>query len=108
VGICHAPHIHPAGDGSMAAADYDECIWMDQQFPEQRFGWFELFTHSVRGVLMMELPLSLSLEQNFNLKVYEDQVKGLSQQQAQEYLLEVMRQLMIKDNVIRHLMKTTL
>jgi hypothetical protein len=57
---------------------------------------------------MMELPLSLSLEQNFNLKVYEDQVKGLSQQQAQEYLLEVMRQLMIKDNVIRHLMKTTL
>ncbi len=53
----------------------------------------------------MELPLSLSLEQNFNLKVYEDQVKNLSQEQAQEFLLEVMRQLMIKDNVIRHLMK---
>lgn len=57
---------------------------------------------------MMELPLSLSLEQNFNLKVYEDQVKGLSQEQAQDYLLEVMRQLMIKDNVIRHLMKVSL
>lgn len=57
---------------------------------------------------MMELPLNLSMEQNFSLKVYEDQVKSLSQQQAQEYLLEVMRQLMIKDNVIRHLMKTSL
>jgi hypothetical protein len=57
---------------------------------------------------MMELPLNLSLEQNFNLKVYEDQVKSLSQEQAQDYLLEVMRQLMIKDNVIRHLMKVAL
>lgn len=57
---------------------------------------------------MMELPLHLSLEQNFNLKVYEDQVKSLSQEQAQDYLLEVMRQLMIKDNVIRHLMKVAL
>jgi len=57
---------------------------------------------------MMELPLNLSLEQNFNLKVYEDQVKSLSQEQAQDYLLEVMRQLMIKDNVIRHLMKVSL
>lgn len=57
---------------------------------------------------MMELPLGLSLEQNFNLKVYEDQVKSLSQEQAQDYLLEVMRQLMIKDNVIRHLMKVAL
>jgi hypothetical protein len=53
----------------------------------------------------MELPLELSLEQKFNLKIYEDQVKGLSQEQAQDFLLEVLRQLMIKDNVIRSLMK---
>lgn len=56
----------------------------------------------------MNLPLSLSMEQQFNLKVYEDQVKVLSQGQAQDFLLEVMRQLMIKDNVIRHLMKQEL
>jgi acyl-CoA-binding protein len=54
---------------------------------------------------MMTIPLTLSLEQKFNLKVYEDQVKGLSQEQAQSFLLEVITQLMIKDNVIRHLMK---
>jgi hypothetical protein len=53
----------------------------------------------------MDLPLSLSMEQQFNLRLYEGQVKVLSQDQAQDFLLEVMRQLMIKDNVIRHLMK---
>lgn len=53
----------------------------------------------------MNLPLDLSLEQQFNLKMYQDQVKALSQEQAQEVLLEVVRQMMIKDNVIRHLMK---
>jgi ubiquinone biosynthesis protein Coq4 len=53
----------------------------------------------------MDLPLSLTLEQQFNMKVYEDQVKKLSQQQSHDFLLELMRQVMIKDNVIRHLMK---
>ena len=56
---------------------------------------------------MMELQLELSLEQKFNLKLYEDQVKGLSREQAQEFLLEVLRQLMVKDNVIRSLLKNT-
>ena len=54
----------------------------------------------------MNLPLELSLEQQFSLKMYEGQVKDLSPEQAQNFLLEVMRQLMIKENVIRHLMKT--
>jgi hypothetical protein len=53
----------------------------------------------------MNLPLELSMEQQFNLKMYEGQVKDLSNEQAQNFLLEVMRQLMIKENVIKHLMK---
>ncbi len=53
----------------------------------------------------MNLPLELSMEQQFNLKMYEGQVKDLSSEQAQNFLLEVMRQLMIKENVIKHLMK---
>ncbi len=53
----------------------------------------------------MDIPTKLSLEQSFNLKVYEEQVKGLSQDQAQTFLLEVLRQLMIKENVIKHLLK---
>jgi hypothetical protein len=54
---------------------------------------------------MMELSLELSLEQKFNLKLYEDQIKDLSQEQAQTFLLEVLRQLMVKDNVIRSLLR---
>lgn len=53
----------------------------------------------------MDIPLTLTMEQQFNMKVYEDQVKNLSAEQAQDFLLEIMRQLMIKDNVIRHLIK---
>jgi Phycobilisome degradation protein nblA len=56
---------------------------------------------------MTNLPLELSMEQQFNLKMYEGQVKDLSSEQAQDFLLEVMRQLMIKENVIKHLMKGT-
>jgi Phycobilisome degradation protein nblA len=56
----------------------------------------------------MDLPMTLTMEQQFNMKVYEDQVKAMNVDQAQEFVLEIMRQLMIKDNVIRHLMKQAL
>ena len=52
------------------------------------------------------LALELSLEQQFHLKKYEHQVTDLSQKQAQEFLVEAFRQLMIKDNAIRSLMKS--
>jgi Phycobilisome degradation protein nblA len=53
----------------------------------------------------MDIPVELSMEQQFQLKVYQDQVQGLSQEQAQQFLLEVLRQMMVKDNWIRHLIK---
>lgn len=56
----------------------------------------------------MGIPLELSLEQEFNLKVYEEQIRSLSPQQSREFVLELLRQLMIKDNVIKHLMKEAL
>jgi Phycobilisome degradation protein nblA len=52
------------------------------------------------------LSLELSLEQQFSLAKYEQQVKGLSQDRAQEFLVEAFRQLMVKDNVIRSLVKS--
>ena len=52
------------------------------------------------------LALELSLEQQFHLKKYEHQVTDLSQKQAQEFLVEAFRHLMIKDNAIRSLMKS--
>lgn len=51
------------------------------------------------------MPGSLSLEQQFKLKIVQDQVGGLSLEQAQEYVVEVMRQMMVKDNLVKHLLK---
>lgn len=53
----------------------------------------------------METSASLSLEQQFKLQVLREEVKSLSQQQAQEYLIEVFRQMMVKDNLVKHLLK---
>ena len=53
----------------------------------------------------MDMPMGLSLEQKFNLKMYEEQIKGLSQEESQKLLLEVMRQLMVKDNMLKYLMQ---
>ena len=54
------------------------------------------------------LPLGLTLEQQANLAIYRSQVPDLSREQAQALLLNVMHQLMIKDNVIRYLMKSSM
>jgi hypothetical protein len=51
------------------------------------------------------MPGSLSVEQQFKLKVLQDQVQFLSLEQAQEYVVEVMRQMMVKDNLVKHLLK---
>jgi acyl-CoA-binding protein len=49
------------------------------------------------------MPGSLSMEQQFTLQALKTQVKGLSLEQAQDYVIEVMRQMMVKDNLIKHL-----
>ena len=53
----------------------------------------------------MESPISLSMEQQFTLQVLTKQVKSLNREQAQDYLLEVLRQMMVKDNVVKQLIK---
>ncbi|MEM8805000.1 MAG: NblA/ycf18 family protein [Cyanobacteria bacterium P01_G01_bin.38] len=53
----------------------------------------------------MDMPGKLTLEQEFKLQILKDQVKGLSIDQAQEYVVEVMRQMMVKDNLVKHLLK---
>jgi hypothetical protein len=53
----------------------------------------------------MHNPTELSIEQQFKLQVLKDQISKLSHEQAQTHLLEVMRQMMVKDNVIKQLFK---
>lgn len=51
------------------------------------------------------LSFDLSLEQEFEIQKVQQQVQSMSRDQALELLLEVSKTLMIKDNVIRDLMK---
>ena len=53
----------------------------------------------------MDIPMELSLEQKFKLKLYEQEVQGLSPEESQQFLLEVLRQLMVKDNMVKHLLR---
>ena len=62
-------------------------------------------TYIEPGVTPMDLSAQLSMEQQFKLKVLQEQVQNLSKEQAQEYLLEMFRQTMVKDNLVKHLLK---
>lgn len=52
-----------------------------------------------------ELNVELSLEQEFQMRVMEEQVSAMNLQQTRELLLQASRLLMMKDNVIRSLVK---
>ncbi|MEB3179025.1 MAG: NblA/ycf18 family protein [Nostocaceae cyanobacterium] len=53
----------------------------------------------------MNFPTELTVEQQFRLQTMKQQVAGLTREQAQEYLLEVLRQMMVKDNLVKQLLK---
>jgi len=50
----------------------------------------------------MNQPTKLSLEQEFQLKKFAAQVQHLSHEQAQELLIELHRQMMIKEKMYQH------
>lgn len=54
----------------------------------------------------MPNPMNLSLEQKFNVRSFETQVKNMSQEQAQDFLIKLYEQMLLKDNMyqdfIRH------
>ena len=55
---------------------------------------------------MIDLPpLGLTIEQQFQMRLYEEQVDQLPADQARLLLLQVMRQLIIQQNISRHLIK---
>ena len=56
----------------------------------------------------LSLNLDLSLEQEFQLKVMQESVKGMSQEQATLLLIDAARLLMVKDNAIKSLIRQEL
>lgn len=50
--------------------------------------------------------LELTLEQQFQMRLLEESTQNLSLEQARDYLIQSSRLLMLKDNVIRNLIKS--
>ncbi|MCG8368556.1 MAG: NblA/ycf18 family protein [Pseudanabaenales cyanobacterium] len=53
----------------------------------------------------MKFPTNLSMEQQFRLQVLSEEVKRLNREEAQKYLLEILRQMMVKDNFVKQVIK---
>jgi Phycobilisome degradation protein nblA len=53
----------------------------------------------------MNTPIGLSFEQEFNLRVYKEEVEHLDLLTAQNLLLEVLRQSMVKENLFKQIIK---
>jgi Phycobilisome degradation protein nblA len=50
-------------------------------------------------------PLELSLEQKFNLRSFQTQVQNMSHEQAQEFLVELYEQMIVRENIYKEFLK---
>ena len=53
----------------------------------------------------MNSPIELTTEQMFSLKTFEMQVKKMSPEQAQTMLLDLYRQMMLRESAYKHLLR---
>lgn len=53
----------------------------------------------------MNNSVELSLEQEFNLRSFEDQVQYMSREQAQDFLVNLYRQMMVKETMYKQFIK---
>lgn len=49
--------------------------------------------------------MELSLEQKFNLRSFETQVQKMSREQAQDFLVELYRQMMVRETLYKKFIK---
>lgn len=53
----------------------------------------------------MNQPIELSLEQEFSLRTFADQVQQMSREQAQEFLLMLYKQMIVREATYQELLK---
>jgi hypothetical protein len=53
----------------------------------------------------MSQPLELSLEQQFNIRSFETQVSRMSHEQAQEFLVKLYEQMIVRENMYKEFIK---
>ncbi|WP_353929761.1 NblA/ycf18 family protein [Okeanomitos corallinicola TIOX110] len=53
----------------------------------------------------MNQPIELSLEQQFNIRSFATQVKDMSHEQAQEFLVKLYEQMVVREATYKELLK---
>lgn len=53
----------------------------------------------------MSQPVELSLEQQFSIRSFETQVQQMSREQAQEFLVKLYEQMIMKENMYKAFIK---
>ncbi|MGK7906540.1 MAG: NblA/ycf18 family protein [Synechococcus sp.] len=53
----------------------------------------------------MDFSNKLTIEQQFRLQVYSQEVQNLSHELLEQYLIELLRHMMLKDNAIKQILK---
>lgn len=53
----------------------------------------------------MSQPVELSLEQQFNIRSFETQVQRMSREQAQDFLVKLYEQMMVRENMYKEFIK---
>ncbi len=54
----------------------------------------------------MNQPNQLSLEQEFSIRAFADQVEQMSREQSQEFLLMLYKQMLMKETIYKELLKS--
>ncbi len=50
-------------------------------------------------------PIELSLEQQFSIRAFQTQVENMSLEQAQDFLVKLYEQMMVREATYQHLLK---
>ncbi|AFZ12737.1 Phycobilisome degradation protein nblA [Crinalium epipsammum PCC 9333] len=53
----------------------------------------------------MSQPIELSLEQQFSIRSFETQVEHMSHEQAQQFLVQLYKQMMMREETYKNLLK---
>ncbi len=53
----------------------------------------------------MSEPTKMSLEQKFNLRSFETQVQQMSREQAQDFLVKLYEQMIVRENMYKEFIK---
>lgn len=53
----------------------------------------------------MDRPIELTLEQQFSLRSFESQVQRMTHEQAQDFLIKLYEQMMLREAMYKHFLK---